>query len=101
MARGPIALDRLRYIPETGMVLYKLPRFHKGIKSNVICMTAIDFMTRLADHVPLRGQKQIRYYGWVASRLRPKRLEIGDVRLLPAQPSSGSSSTWSRMIQKV
>ena len=101
MARGPIAMDRLRYIPETGMVIYKLPRFHKGIKSNVICMTALDFMTRLADHIPLRGQKQIRYYGWVASRLRPKRVKLGEIKRLPAPSDGRSSSTWARMIRKV
>ena len=92
---------RNRYIPETGMVLYKLPRFHKGIKSNVICMTALDLITRLADHIPRKGQKQIRYYGWVASRLRPKRVKIGEIKPLPAPSGGGSSSTWARMIRKV
>jgi hypothetical protein len=66
MVHPPIALDRLRYRPETGQVIYygrQRGRCGDAAASPAWIFPALDFLAGLCAHVPDSGQQLLRYYG--------------------------------------
>ena len=62
----PIALERLRYRPETGQVVYygrQRGDCRDAEASPARIFPALDFLAALCTHVPDPGQQLVRYYG--------------------------------------
>src|SRR5512136_3334649 len=66
MVHPPIALERLRYRPQTGQVIYYGRQRHRcgdAEASPARIFPALDFLAALCTHVPDPGQQLVRYYG--------------------------------------
>jgi hypothetical protein len=65
MVHPPVALDRLRYHPETAQVAY-YARNHERCgapeASAAYIIPALDFLAGLCTHIPDGGQQLVRYY---------------------------------------
>jgi len=66
MVHPPVALDRLRYHPETAQVAY-YARNHDRSGEPEACaahiIPALDFLAALCTHIPNAGQQLVRYCG--------------------------------------
>ena len=118
MVYPPIALERLRYRPETGQVIYygrQRGCWGDAEPSPARISPALDFLAALCTHVPDSGHQLIRYYGAFANA---RRLCAG----APASPSAspqgaqampqdnsdsgeefarGRRRSWARLIKRV
>jgi hypothetical protein len=64
MVHPPIALERLRYGPESGQVIYygrQHGRCGDAEASQARIIPALDFLAALCTHIPDRGQQLVRY----------------------------------------
>jgi hypothetical protein len=77
----PIALERLRYRPETRQVIhYGRQRGLCGDAEGSLAriFPALDFLAALCTHVPDSGQQLVRYYG--ASSIAPISISIQECK---------------------
>jgi len=84
MVHPPIALERLRYRPETGQVIYYGRQRGRGgdaEASPARIFPALDFLAALCTHVPDSGQQLVRYYGAFSNARR----------VSPGAPASASA----------
>ena len=116
MVHPPIALERLRYRPESGQVIYhgrQRERCGDAGPAPARILPALDFLAALCTHIPDTGQQLVRYYG-AFSNVRRARAGAGvsDPAALPLPPDSEEGgcadefarqvrSSWARMIKKV
>jgi hypothetical protein len=66
MVHPPIALERLRYRPESGQVIYhgrQRERCGDAGPTLARIFPALDFLAALCTHIPDIGQQLVRYYG--------------------------------------
>jgi hypothetical protein len=68
-ARAPVAESRLRYDAERAEVELASDA-REGPYAGVHRFTAVEFVARLVDHIPGKGEVRVRYYGAYASRRR-------------------------------
>ncbi|MFM7295672.1 MAG: transposase [Planctomycetota bacterium] len=68
-ARAPVAESRLRYDAERAEVELAADA-SEGPYAGVHRMAAVEFLARLVDHIPAKGEVRTRYYGAYASRRR-------------------------------
>jgi hypothetical protein len=118
MVHPPIALERLRYRPETCQVIYYgRPRGPCGDAegSPARIFPALDFLAALCTHVPDSGQQLVRYYGAFsnARRVSPRppasasAPPAGAQGMHPDGCDSGAEfarerrRSWARLIKKV
>jgi hypothetical protein len=88
MAHPPIALERLRYRPETGQVIYygrQRGPCGDADSSPAHIFPALDFLAALCTHVPDSGQQLVRYYGAFSNARR--------LSARPPAPASPQSAT--------
>jgi hypothetical protein len=118
MVHPPIALQRLRYRPETGQVIY-YGRQRGGCgdveASPARIFPALDFLAALCTHVPDPGQQLVRYYGAFSNA---RRVSPGAAASASAPPAGGQGMqqedsdsgaefrregrrSWARLIQRV
>jgi len=66
MVHPPIAMERLRYRPETSRVIYYYGRQERrcgAAEPSPACIfPALDFLAALCTHIPDSGQQLVRYY---------------------------------------
>src|SRR3972149_7051887 len=67
--RAPFSLEKMTYLPETGMVMYR-SRMHKGLKRNFQLMSGAQWLELLCRHIPDRFEHLVRYVGWYSTRCR-------------------------------
>ncbi|MBA7624793.1 hypothetical protein ES703_32206 [subsurface metagenome] len=67
IARHPVSLNKIIYIPEKGKVLYKT-KYNDYFGENIQLFTATDFIGALTQHVPPKHKNLIRYYDICSSR---------------------------------
>jgi hypothetical protein len=116
MAHPPIALERVRYRPETGQVIYygRQPGTASDASPARI-FPALDFLAALCTHIPDSGQQLVRYYGaWSNAR----RVSAGAAASAPAPAAEapalrrddsnnaeefarGRRRSWARLIKRV
>ncbi len=79
MIRCPFALEKMRYVPDSGMVIYR-SKPHATLKRNYQLMPAIKWLRLLMNHIPDRHEHLVRYYGYYSNRARGARrlIENGD-----------------------
>ena len=70
--RSPFSLEKLRYHPRTGTVIYR-SKMHPVLKRNFEAFSACDWLAALTAHIPNAGEHLVRYYGWYSNVTRDKR----------------------------
>jgi len=116
MVHPPIALERLRYRPESGQVIYygrQRERCGDAEPSPARIFPALDFLAALCTHIPDSGQQLVRYYGAFSNvRLAQARACVSDPPAVPLPPGNEDGgcadefarqvrSSWARLIKKV
>jgi hypothetical protein len=114
LVHPPISLERLRYRPETGQVIYYgRQRGPCGDASPARIFPALDFLAALCSHIPDSGQQLIRYYGaWSnAHRVSARAPAPSPAAEAPPMHRDDERSaeefararrrSWARLIQKV
>ena len=72
MLRAPLSLEKMTYLPDTGMVLYR-SHMHQGLKRNFQLMPGAQWLELLCRHIPNRFEHLVRYIGWYSTRVRGER----------------------------
>ncbi len=62
-ARNPVALSRLEYQSDSATVTYHSDK-PTGPAAGSEAMDVLEFLARVASHIPNKGQVLQRYYGW-------------------------------------
>jgi len=114
MVHPPIALERLRYRPHTGQVIYYgRQRGPRGEASPARIFSALDFLAGLCLHVPDSGQQLVRYYGAFSNARRvsaraPASAPPAGAQALPQADTDSADEfararrrSWARLIKKV
>lgn len=108
IARAPVALDRLHYDGSSNgdakSVIYRSQHIHPGEGANFVATDPLEFLARLSDHIPDRGLKLIRSYGFYAAASRAHRKAAGSslsAISMPEKEPSRCSSTWARLIHRI
>ena len=116
MVHAPISLERLRYRPESGQVIYHgRQRGPCGDASPARIFPARDFLAALCMHVPGSGQQLVRYYGaWSNARrvsLRAAASSVASPKQAHAMHQDDADRgeefararrrSWARLIKKV
>ena len=70
IAKPPVSLEKIKYEPFHGKVLYKTPKYNAYFKENFKFLDALDFIAALTAHIPPKGRQYIRRYGLYSSRTR-------------------------------
>jgi len=86
IARSPLSLSRMLFRTQDGKVVYRashgkcwpFPKsgqqtLMEGIPRNHEIFDPLDFLAEFTQHIPNRGEHQIRYYGWYSNKLRGMR----------------------------
>jgi hypothetical protein len=78
----------------------------KGPKRNFDVFDPLDFLAEVTQHIPNRGEHQIRYYGFYSNKSRGMRREREakqwDPFLIPMpEPPKRCSATWAMLIKHV
>jgi hypothetical protein len=114
MVHPPISLQRLRYRPETGqLIYYGRQRGPWGDASPARIFPALDFLAALCAHIPDTGQQLIRYYGAFSNARRAGAAAPGSAPPPEAQATPQDNAdcgaefararrpSWARLIKKV
>lgn len=72
IARCPISLEKIKYEPFHGKVLFKTPKYHDYFKENFKVFNVLDFIALVTAHIPPKHKQYIRRYGLYSSRSRGK-----------------------------
>ena len=60
MLRAPLSLEKMTYLPDAGMVVYR-SHMHKGLKRNFQLMPGAQWLELLCRHIPDRFEHLVRY----------------------------------------
>lgn len=85
MLRAPFSLEKMTYLPDTAMLMYR-SHMHKSLKRNFQLMPGAQWLEMLCRHVPDRFEHLVRYVGWYSSRCRGEQAR-------KAVPVSSAAST--------
>ena len=105
--RSPFSLEKLRYHPRTGTVIYR-SKMHPVLKRNVEVFSACDWLAALTAHIPNAGEHLVRYYGWYSNVNRGKRRKAQGAGEAPDTieeftevSASAAKRAWARLITQV
>ena len=70
IVRCPISLEKIKYEPFSGKVLFKTPKYNDYFKENFRIFKALDFIAEVTAHIPPKNKQYIRRYGLYSSRTR-------------------------------
>jgi hypothetical protein len=74
-----------------------------GVKRNFEIFEPLDFIAEVTQHIPNKGEHQIRYYGWYSNKqrgMRNKEAEKGELSQ-NLQIKKKCSLTWALLIKRV
>jgi len=72
IARAPVSLEKLKYEPFHGKVLFKTPKYNDYFKENFKSFDVLDFIALVTANIPPKHKQYIRRYGLYSSRSRGK-----------------------------
>ena len=105
MIRCPFSLEKMRYAPDSGMVVYR-SKPHATLKRNYQLMPAIKWLRLLMNHIPDKYEHLVRYYGDYSNRSRGARrlIENGDdtagsIRIDDTPANTRCKASWARLMQ--
>ena len=103
MIRCPFSLEKMRYAPDSGMVVYR-SKPHATLKRNYQLMPAIKWLRLLMNHIPDKYEHLVRYYGYYSNRSRGARrlIENGDdtagsIRIDDTPANTRRKASWARL----
>jgi hypothetical protein len=102
MVRAPLSLKKLVYLDGQKAVLYR-SKMNPRLGRNFEAMDPLEWLARLADHIPDTGKHRTHLYGFYASRVRASRKDKQEPEL-PEEPVPAKrrcSPSWARLISKV
>jgi hypothetical protein len=120
IARCPFSLARIVKLSKSGQVFYRashadcipFPKLGEemdlrpGMWRNYQVFDPLDFLASATQHIPNKGEHQIRYYGWYSNKkrgMRGRRQQL--VEELPAEPLTAYQLkcriTWAALIKCV
>ena len=86
ITRCPFSLARMVSVTDNGKILYRAskpgcipfpkqgdPELDIGIPRNYEMYDPMDFLAQVTQHIPNKGEHQIRYYGWYSNKRRGMR----------------------------
>jgi len=88
MLRAPFSLEKMTYLPDTGMVMYR-SHMHKGLKRNFQLMPGAQWLEMLCRHIPDRFERLVRYVGWYSTRCRGERARPAAAPVAVQAPEEG------------
>ena len=106
MLRAPFSLEKMTYLPDRGMVMYR-SHMHKGLKRNFQLMPGAQWLEMLCRHIPDRFEHLVRYVGWYSTRCRGERARKAVPGAAVQAPEDAqvvvarARSAWARLIHKV
>ena len=106
MLRAPFSLEKMTYLAETGMVMYR-SHMHKGLRRNFQLLPGAKWLELLCRHIPDRFEHLVRYVGWYSTRCRGQRARAAAPAVAVQAPEDGqvvaarAKSEWARLIHKV
>jgi hypothetical protein len=104
VVRNPVSLKRLVYIDGEKAVIYRALKPNPRLGANFVALDPVEWLARVADHIPDPGKHRTLFYSHYANRARGARakakklLERGDAESLQ---KSRCSPSWARLIAKV
>jgi hypothetical protein len=102
MVRAPLSLKKLVYLDGQKAVLYR-SRMNPSLGRNFEAIDPLEWLARMADHIPEAGKHRTHFYAFYASRARTSRREKG-ASDLPAEPAPAKRRcppSWARLISKL
>ena len=98
--RSPLSLKKLVYLDGRKAVLYR-GRMNPLLGRNFEAMDPLEWLARLADHIPDPGKHRTHFYAHYANRVRGERPseELGHQKHEEEQPKKRRCSpSWARLI---
>jgi hypothetical protein len=101
LVRAPFSLQKLVYLDGQKAVLYR-SRMNPSLGRNFEAMDPLEWLARLADHIPDPGRHRTHFYAHYANRVRGERPGEEEPRHTgEAEPRGRCSPSWARLIAKV
>jgi hypothetical protein len=103
VVRNPVSLRRLVYIDGQKAVIYRALKPSPGLGTDFVAMDPLDWLARMADHIPDTGKHRTLFYSDYASRARAARAQEEELRQgakSEAPEKRGCSPSWARLISK-
>jgi hypothetical protein len=104
VVRNPISLKRLVYIDAQQAVIYRALKPNPRLGANFVAMDPLEWLARMADHIPDPGKHRTLWYGHYANRARGARAKEKELRegaQAEAPKKRRCSPSWARLISKV
>jgi hypothetical protein len=99
LVKPPVSLEKLVYLDGEKAVLYRSKRMNPGLGRNFEAMDPLEWLARMADHIPDPGKHRTLMYGVYSNRARgagePK--QPGEE---PTPKRRRSTASWARLIHK-
>jgi hypothetical protein len=99
--RAPVSMDRV-HTTDDGRVLLEIPPDPRT-RATVLVLDPLEWVRRITNQVPDRGQHQVRYYGAYSNRAR--RIYRGEggspVRIAETESLPKSRASWARLLRMV
>ena len=103
LVRAPLSLQKLVYLDGQQAVLYR-SRMNPSLGRNFEAMDPLEWLARLADHIPDTGRHRTHFYAHYANRVRGERPDE-EARRHADDPEPTTrrrcSPNWARLIAKV
>ena len=103
VVRNPISLKRLVYIDGQQAVVYRALKPNPSLGANFVALDPLEWLARLADHIPDPGRHRTLFYSYYANRARGARAkEKGLLERVGAKPHQRRrcSPSWAGLISK-
>ncbi len=104
LVRSAISLKRLVYIDGQKAVIYRALKPNPRLGANFVAMDPLEWLARIADHIPDPGRHRTLFYSFYSSRARGARAkEKALLEGVSAEPPKKRrcAPSWARLISKV
>ena len=104
VVRNPVSLKRLVYIDGHNAVVYRALKPNPSLGANFVALDPLEWLARIADHIPDPGKHRTLFYAHYANRARGARAKEKELLEGPgaeAPQKRRCSPSWARLISKV